>query len=343
METTGKIADVVVVGAGICGLTAAGSVVEHGASAILLDKGRSVGGRLATRRIGAGRADHGAQFFTARNARFTKLVDTWTEQGLVFRWSTGWSDGSLAKDPAGVGHPRYAARDGMSSLPKHLADQQRAAGAQILTDVKVLSVAHTRELWIVAAEDGREWRGRTLVLTPPAPQALQLLDAGNVDLPAEQRRALEAIAYAPCLCAMLLIDGSVWLPAPGAVQRPHEDIVWIADNERKGISPHATVLTLHGSPQWSAAHYHDPDDELVDSFRDALNPWLDGGDRLRAAEIKRWRYALPTVLHPQSYLRAEGCPPLLLGGDGFGAPRVEGAVLSGLDMGNALIAELGLG
>lgn len=339
---TGKIVDVLVVGGGICGLTAAGRVLERGANVILLDKGRSVGGRLATRRIGAGRADHGAQFFTARDLRFQQVVDTWSEQNLVFRWSTGWSDGSLAKEPAADGHPRYAIRDGMSALPKYLATRHRTAGAEILTDVKVLSVAHTRELWSVAAEDGREWRSRSLVLTPPAPQSLQLLDAGNVDLPAEQRHALETITYAPCLCAMLLVDGSVWLPAPGAVQRPHEDIAWIADNERKGTSPHATVLTLHGSPQWSAEHYDDPDDELIYLFRAAVNPWLDGGDRLRAAEIKRWRYALPVVLHPQSYLRGEGSPPLFVGGDGFGSPRVEGAVLSGLDIGNALIAELGL-
>ncbi|HRA66197.1 MAG TPA: NAD(P)-binding protein, partial [Caldilinea sp.] len=46
--------DVVIVGAGLCGLMAGAVLAERGLRLVLLDKGRSVGGRLATRRIGAG-------------------------------------------------------------------------------------------------------------------------------------------------------------------------------------------------------------------------------------------------------------------------------------------------
>ncbi|MSO32728.1 MAG: FAD-dependent oxidoreductase, partial [Ilumatobacteraceae bacterium] len=58
---------VVVVGAGIAGLTAARALSHAGHSVIVLDKGRSVGGRMATRRIGDATVDHGAQFFTVRS------------------------------------------------------------------------------------------------------------------------------------------------------------------------------------------------------------------------------------------------------------------------------------
>lgn len=75
--------------------------------------------------------------------------------------------------------------------------------------------------WVVTADDGRAWRSRSLILTPPAPQSLTLLDAGGVELAPHERRALEAITYAPCLCAMLLVDGTVWLPAPGAPSSVH--------------------------------------------------------------------------------------------------------------------------
>lgn len=339
-----RVYDALIVGAGICGLMAAGQLVERGASVMLLDKGRGVGGRLATRRIEAGCADHGAQFFTARAARFQQYVNHWLEQTLVFRWSTGWSDGSLVTGSIGDGHPRYAVRSGMNALPKHLAAEHTAKGAEILTGVRVASVAQMAASWVVTADDGRAWRSRSLILTPPAPQSLTLLDAGGVELAPHERRALEAITYAPCLCAMLLVDGSVWLPAPGAVQRPHDQVSWIADNQRKGISPAATVLTLHGSPEWSAAHYDDADSALILAFQAALEPWLEpqlaGSKRLRAAEIKRWRYALPTVLHPEPYLRPTGVPALYLGGDGFASPRVEGAALSSLAIADALLAEL---
>ncbi len=46
-----------------------------GADVVIVDKGRSVGGRLATRRIGSATVDHGAQFFTVRTPAFQHQVD----------------------------------------------------------------------------------------------------------------------------------------------------------------------------------------------------------------------------------------------------------------------------
>ncbi len=335
------VADSVIIGAGLCGLMAAGRLLDSGAGVTLLDKGRSVGGRMATRRIGAGLADHGAQFFSVRADRFAAYAAAWRTQNLIFVWSNGWSDGSVDAVPGSEGHPRYAVRGGMNALPKQLAADLAARGAHIETGVRVTRVMHDHTGWLAEADDGRAWRGRSLVLTPPVPQSLALLDAGGVTLAETERAALDAVAYAPCLCAICRIDGSAWLPAPGAVQRPQSDIAWIADNQRKGISPHAAVLTLHGSPAWSAAHYNDADDMLRERFLAALREWSGGDEKLRELQIKRWRYALPTHLFPATHLRAAGLPPLYFGGDGFGSPRVEGAILSGLTLGDLLSAELG--
>lgn len=57
---------IVIVGAGLSGLVAARSLAASGHDVSVLDKGRGVGGRLATRRIGDAVLDHGAQFFTVR-------------------------------------------------------------------------------------------------------------------------------------------------------------------------------------------------------------------------------------------------------------------------------------
>ena len=52
-----------VVGAGVTGLTAARHLAPS-FDVVVVDKGRGVGGRLATRRIGDATFDHGAQFIT---------------------------------------------------------------------------------------------------------------------------------------------------------------------------------------------------------------------------------------------------------------------------------------
>ena len=80
---------VVIVGAGISGLVAADELRAAGAHVSVVDKGRSPGGRLATRRIGAATLDHGAQFFTVRTPAFQHRVDAWIERGLVRCGRTG--------------------------------------------------------------------------------------------------------------------------------------------------------------------------------------------------------------------------------------------------------------
>lgn len=328
--------DLTIIGAGMSGLMAATMLADSNMRITLLDKGRSVGGRLATRRIGPGRADHGAQFFTVRDDRFRTFVDRWLAHGLVFPWSTGWSNGSVDDTPPD-GYPRYAVTGGMNALAKEVAaNLARSANVEIRIGTAVSAVANTANGWRVLATDGAVHVANALVMTAPVPQSLALLDAGKTRLHPDNRASLEAIEYAPCLCAMAWVDGDVALPDPGAIQRPDAAISWIADNQAKGISPGATIVTLHAGPALSRALYDEPDEAIRPIFQESLAPCLGPTAYLRQLELKRWRYALPTVLFPERFLRAVSLPPLFFAGDAFGGPRVEGAALSGLACGDAI-------
>ena len=52
------------------------------------DKGRGVGGRMATRKIGGNYFDYGAQFFTVRDSRFREAVARWESDNVVTPWFT---------------------------------------------------------------------------------------------------------------------------------------------------------------------------------------------------------------------------------------------------------------
>ena len=331
-------ADVLIVGAGLSGLTAARVLGKHGLKVLLLDKGRSVGGRLATRRIGNGMADHGAQFFTVRSLTFQSRVDRWLADGVIYQWSNGFSDGMKTAEQFD-GHARYAARGGMNALAKHLTAQMPTA-VTIRSDVKVTKLTATNDGWQVLDDAGMIYATRALVLTAPAPQALVLLGETTGQLTSPDRLALEQVAYAPCVAGLFRVEGGVNLPEPGALQRPNAPISWIGDNQRKGISPNATIITVHASGEFSRQLWDMAEERALAALRQELETYLESGSTISEAQLKRWRYAQPTVLHPERYLLADGLPPLIFAGDGFGEARVEGAFLSGLAAGEALAEQL---
>jgi len=318
------VADVLVVGAGLAGLMAARTLQEQGLGVALVDKGRSVGGRLATRRLGPGRADHGAQFFTVRRSEFQSWVDRWMADELIYLWSTGWADSSLSSDSKGD-HPRYAVHGGMNALAKHLAQ-----GLDTRPNVRLSKASLEGNRWRCEDDNGGIYFSLALLLTPPVPQSLALLDAGNVQLALGDRAASERIEYAPCLAGLFWVDGTVHLPEPGALQQPGAAISWMADNQRKGISPEATIITVHAGPDHSRKVFGWPDDKALAELQAGLQPLLGQDAEIVEAQLKRWRYAQPAIQHSQRCLVASGLPTLVFAGDAFGEARVEGAVLSGL-------------
>jgi len=314
----------IVVGAGISGLLAARKLNDAGWRVTVLDKGRGVGGRMATRRMGGARFDHGAQFFTVRDERFEDLVDGWLARGAAAEWTRGFADAAGDANPDG--HPRYRGLEGMTSIPKHLA-----ANLDVRTGERVVRVDRKGEGWTVACESGLSASGNALLLTAPAPQSLALAESGNHGLPEDARQQLEGISYDPCLALMALLDGPSPVPEPGGVQIKGEPLDWIGDNATKGLSDRP-ALTIHAGPQWSREHYDDAEADVTRALLDLAGERL--GADLSAASVEtslaRWRYSWVTSSHEEPCLVASEDPPLLFCGDGFGQPKVEGAALSGL-------------
>ncbi|PJF23102.1 MAG: hypothetical protein CUN56_02665 [Phototrophicales bacterium] len=328
-------ADVIIVGAGMSGLMAAHVLEDAGYSVLVLDKAKSVGGRMATRRIGHGVADHGAQFFTAREPVFQQYVDRWIDENIVYVWSMGFSDGSLVPEPQD-GHPRYAVHGGMNKLPKHLA----ASLKNVQTDTYLVSVTGDEQGWIVQDDNGDLYTSQGLILTSPVPQSLDLMDAGATFLSEPDFIELAKITYAMCLCGLFWIEGRVTLPQPGAVQRRNSNIVWIADNQQKGISPEATLITVQAGEQYSRQMWNAPEYRILNALKTDLMLYVDQDVEFKEAQLKRWRYSRPLVTYHERCMVADYSPPLIFAGDAFGGPRVEGAVLSGLAAGQQMIAQL---
>ncbi len=329
---------VVIVGAGLSGLVAAGQLVAHGTAVVLLDKGRSAGGRLATRRLGltpTARADSGAQFFTVRSPDFANLVHDWRRAGIVTEWCRGFA---TANDKPGVvdGHPRYAAVGGMNTIAKYLA-----SSLDVETEVTVSSISHDDGVWKVEASDGRQWSSQTVLLSAPVPQGLALLNAGGVALTDATRQSLELVKYAKCFALLLELDRATSIPEPGGVQLSElVDPVFsfVADNHQKQISDRYTV-TLHTHERVSDEHWDNDRDATKQFLIEAARRWL-GDAVIRESYLHGWKFSRPTVGCESPFLLEtlpDGCRLGFIG-DAFGGAKIEGAALSGLAIADALIS-----
>jgi renalase len=332
--STDLAADVIVIGAGLSGLLAAAGLQSAGARVLVLDKGRGVGGRLATRRTDAGVFDHGAQFFTARDPQFRLRVQAWQAAGIVKAWATGFAlaDGSFKHD----GETRFCGVSGMSSIAKHLAQ-----GLDVRVNAKVVRVETEGRGWVTTTESGERFSGRALLLTPPVPQSLELLAAGEFPLPERVRGELMQIEYAPCLAVLAQLSGPSLIPPPGGLWFDGEPVSWMADNHHKGVSAAAgAAVTIHAGQQFSRAHWESPEGEVTATLLAAAAAWL--GSAPVQTQLHRWRYSLPLRIYPERCLVVREPAPLVFAGDAFGGPRVEGAALSGLAAGAALLEIPGL-
>lgn len=309
---------IAIIGAGMAGLAAARRLAAAGHSVTLFDKSRGLGGRMATRRVDALRFDHGAQYFTARGARFREQVATWLAQGQVAEWFEG----------AFVGTP------GMTAPARMMA-----AGLATVTGCQIATLARGGRGWRLHAAEGSVATPDAdgfdvVILAVPAPQAIPLAASAGVALP-----GVERVRYAPCWALMLGYDGPVLADTH---LRPSDDAVaWIARNASKPgrDAGHETVV-VHATPAWSRAHLEVPPEIAAAALLARFEATTGVSRQPGFVAAHRWRYALveqplgeACIWHEDVGLGA--CGDWCLG------PRIEAAFDSGEAVAQAVLGKDG--
>ena len=310
--------DVLIIGAGISGLLCATELHKAGLSVCVLDKGRGLGGRMATRRMAGGRLDHGAQYFTVRDARVQPYVDTWLKAGVLKEWFR-----HLPEDTNPEGYPRYCGLQGMTDVPKFLAKNLEVANSQEVTEL-----ARDTDLWLAFTATGDAFVARQLVITAPLPQALNLLDMTGLRYANGHTDALREVRYERGLATLAILDASSGLPAPGVIKIHQAPLTWIGDNQQKGISPDVSAITIHADAAFADTHWDSPDELRGGLMLEAAAPYLKA--EVKEFKCHRWGFTTPINPWPDPYFHNPGLK-LTLAGDSFGGARVEGAALSGIE------------
>ena len=292
----------------MAGLACADALKQAGHCVAVFDKGHGAGGRMSTRRLqtslGGVAIDHGAQYFTARDPAFKRLVATWCELGIAVPWP-------LAAPDAWIGVPE------MNAIVKQMASGHSVTWGQTVTAM----VCKNNEWWL-RGKTGEIGPFDAALLAIPAEQAAAILSLHDFSM---ARIALRARSQ-PCWASMFVFDRA--LDDLPMVFRNRGAISWAARNGGKPgrWGPEAWVVQASGA--WSLAQLEAYPEQVSMSLFAALSDAM--GCRLPqpvAAVSHRWRYALSTGTGDGALWNQ----PIRLGvcGDWLLGPRVECAWLSG--------------
>ena len=300
---------VVVIGAGMAGVACARILRDAGCGVLVLDKGRGLGGRMATRRTDRGPLDHGAPWLAARRDGFAAAVGGMVAAGCAAPW-TGPDGRALHVGLPGMSGALRAMAGGIERRQGHEVREALREGAG----------------WRLAVEGPEgvvEIAADLLVSTVPVPQARALL-GDEPGLP----EAMAPVRMSPCWTLLAWRDGPAPLPL-----RHEGDVAWLSD---EGTKPGRAAggVVLQATQGWTAPRLELGRDEAAAELAALLAEATDG-PAPEWISAHRWRYSRTEVALGRPFLAAPG---LRVGGDWCLGPRVEDAWESGTAIARDLLA-----
>jgi predicted NAD/FAD-dependent oxidoreductase len=316
---------IAIIGAGLAGLSCAVRLTELGHHVELFEKSRGPAGRMSTKRGEGWSADHGAQYFTARDPLFIEQVKKWLAEQVVALWTpeikvfeaNQWST-FQSQDLRYVGAPA------MNTPAKQLAK-----GLVLHASQTIDALSRKDGQWFLhSAETGDIAQGfDALILAIPGPQALTL--AQHLDPDIKTIAGQSNMKGCWTLMARFQHQPKVAFEAAFVNQ---EIISWVARNSSKPERTGQESWTIQANPLWSQEFIELSKEDVTERML-ACAKTLGLDCTKSEISVHRWRYASGATT------ATLGCytnHALQLGlcGDWLNGGRVEGAWLSGYHLAN---------
>lgn len=335
IDESRQVFDVLIVGAGWAGLSAAVALQEAGFNVCVLEKGRGPGGRCATRRHEGWVFDHGAQYFTARSQAFAEAVRHWERMGWVIRWDApiaviGKRPVHLEERDSAQSMPRWVGIEGNNSVLRQLSERVPVRFSEYVQSCQ--RIQDTWHLQVNVNDQVGHYRSRQLVVTAPPNQAAELIGADSKIYP-----LLKAHVMMPTWALLIGFDSPIPVD-PRVAFVNTGPIAWFCAQATKP-NRGREAWVVHATPHWSREHLEqEPEDVAAQLFEAWCALVGDVGLMPSYLSAHRWRYALSDSPNDHGVLHDE-TQAVWVAGDWCCGDRVEGAWLSGQAVAASLTSE----
>ncbi|MGV0999760.1 MAG: NAD(P)/FAD-dependent oxidoreductase [Fluviibacter sp.] len=310
---------IIVIGAGIAGLSCATALKAKNHQVTIFDKSRGPSGRMSTRRGDGWQCDHGAQYFTARESLFKDEVERWRLAGAVSTWN-----------PKIVVFGNEEEHKSHNILTRYVGTPRMTSPAKWLSESLEIRLAHTINS---ISHDDQGWRVITkehglidevydaLVMAVPAPQATPLLKGIEHSFSEYTQKVKMVGSWTLMLRFAQKID--IGFDAAFVNDGP---LRWVArDSSKPGRIDNETWV-LQASASWSESHIETTAEEVIPAL---IKPFVALGGSIPESSIAhKWRYADTPLSMIDKFLWDKSYK-LGVCGDWINGGKVEGAWMSG--------------
>ena len=329
-----------IVGAGLSGLVAGRELTRAGHQVIVLEKEKSEGGKLASKKIGNNSiVDYGTGYFTISSPEFQSFADEMEEKGIITPWadSFGLYDGAKQHDvnPNKDYDSYYSAPDGMNEIIRYLS-----RWVDVKLDTKVGGLTHIggyrskKRNWMLNLTDFSVIEVDAVIIATPAVEAYGLVHMTQDETPSKKiTRVIDEISYHSSYALMYGYSGKE-IPEWNALEINNDVIAWLSNEASKRPDREEAAFVAQSTDTFAKKNRNKDDDQIIGRMEEELQKIFKNDYNFPEwRDLHHWKYA--RVKNPiDSYFMEMEMQeaPLSLIGDYFKDSTVESAYLSGLKL-----------
>lgn len=326
-----------VIGAGISGLIAGRKLAQAGHDVTVIERNRSIGGKLATYKAEDIPLDYGLSYLTASGAEFRKfLSELEKEKKLrkqVGRFSLFDGEDLVDLNPNKPELEYWTGKEGIHVVAKSLSRWVDVKSEEKAGGITHIGAERTKKRpWMINLTDISVFECDAVIISTPAPEAYGILQTTQDETPARRIiRYIDEVQYNPCYSLLATFDAEV--PSWRGVDVEDSKIKWISNESLKQDAPSKTGLVIQSTSGFARKHALSTPEEIkklmLERAADVTNStWL---TRPEWSKLHYWKYFKAINPMDEFFLELEmEEAPLALIGDYLGGNTAEDAFLSGL-------------
>lgn len=327
-----------IIGASISGLIAGKRLADEGHEVTIIEKSRSLGGRLATTNLDNIDLDYGIPHFAANTQTFQSFIKDLKAKGEVKDWTEEFSlyDGTEfhEMDPNSDPQMHYIGTGGNQSIAKSLSrwvdikSEEKAGGLTYIGPDR-----SKKRSWMINLTDISVFECDAVIVATPAVQAYGVIQTVQ-NRTATRRiiRHIDEVRYDGSISLALTYDHKK--PDWQGIECERSNIRWISNesSKREGVEKAGLVIQSSGEFYHKYAQADDAkvQELLLKEASEVVGKWI---LQPESTFIHRWKYFEARNPIDEFFMELEmDEAPLALIGDYLGGSSLENAFISGYNL-----------